>query len=80
MSHSSSRLTCRSSRLGQLFFSFDLFRHRVYWKGLLNYHCPIPEGVLPEGVEQGEESDMEALKDELAVLVKTYLTHQQVRP
>ncbi len=50
----------------------------MHWAGLLDYHCPIPEGALSKGEGQGEELDEESLKMECAKLVKSHLTHQQV--
>ena len=45
---------------------------------LLEHHCPIPEGTLPQWEGHGEELDKERLKADCAKLVKENLTHEQV--
>ena len=57
---------------------FIACRHKVHWRGLLDHHCPIPEGVREKGVGQGEELNKQALKTECAELVNANQTHEQV--
>lgn len=55
-------------------------RHKVHWRALLDHHCPISEGTLPQEEGQWEGLTKQDLKDECAKLINTNCSHQQVKP